>query len=249
MSTITWKRALVPALEGAPEDASWELYGDALRVPRVLRIPLEDEALVALPDPRAYRSLSRAGLMLAAVGLEARDALQPFVARDPYRIGVYCALERVGPNDYDSVKRMLHTPPEEFATTYRALRTTKQYFKMLPTVPPAQLAIFLGVMGPMVTFVNSDAACAQALDQAEHDLHAGVVDLAIACATFSLDDPLVAARTRRRSAGGRVLCEGAACLLLVRDGRYTDWRAAGAASPTHAFGIADQIVALALPQS
>jgi hypothetical protein len=245
VSTILWKRALIPSPDEAPGETTWGLYEGTLRAAGTRRLPFTDEALVDLPDPRAYRALSRAGLLLVAAGLESREALQPFVAADPYRVGLYCALES-GPNDYNSAKQMIDTAPEEFAASYKALRSAKQYFKMLPNVPPAQLAIFLGVMGPMAVFNHSSLGGCHALDQAEYDLHEGLVSAALVCSAFSLEDALLAVRTRLTTGPVPVLCEGAGCLVLVPDGRYTDWRACHRTNGTRAFGIANDVVGLAL---
>jgi hypothetical protein len=245
LSTILWKRALVPSSDDAAGDVTWDVYGAALRVPRALRIPVPDQDLVELPDPRAYRSLSRAGLLLTAVGLQSLDVVRPFVAGDPYGVGVYCAIEW-GPNDYNCARQMVDSPPEDFAACYKALRSAKQYFKMLPNVPAAQLAIFLGIMGPMTVFNHSRLGCLHALDQAEHDLDGHVVQAALVCSAFSLEDPLLTARTRRASGTEAVLCEGAACLVLVPDGHYTDWRATRPEDGRRVFGIASHLVGLAL---
>jgi hypothetical protein len=244
MSRILWKRALTPPPDSVPGETTWDVYDGVVRAPLTLRIPLADEALVDLPDPRAYRALSRAGLLLAAIGLQSRDVLQPFVSSDPYGVGLYCAMES-GPNDYRSAKLMIDTPREAFAATYKNLRSAKQYFKMLPNVPPSELAIFVGAMGPMAVFNHSRHAGLHALDQAEHDLHAGLVKAALVCSAFSLEDPLVVLRTRRVSGPAAVLCEGAACLVLIPDGHYTDWRASVQPQGRCVFGIANDIVAVA----
>jgi hypothetical protein len=208
-------------------------------------VPLGDEALVELPDARAYRALSRAGLLLQAVGLQARTVLEPFIAADAYGVGLYCAME-AGPNDYRCAREMVDTPPEEFAASYKALRSAKQYFKMLPNVPPAELAIFLGIMGPMTVYNHSTLGAFHALDQAEYDLNAGLVRAAVVCSAFSLEDPLLAARTCRAAGPAAVLCEGAACLVLVFDGRFTDWRASRGHERPCVFGIADDLVGIVL---
>jgi hypothetical protein len=245
MSRVLWKRALVPPPDNAAEDATWEVHPAALRVPRTRRVPLGDEALVELPDARAYRALSRAGLLLQAVGLQSRSVLEPFVATDPYGVGLYCAMES-GPNDYRCAREMIDTPAEEFAASYKALRSAKQYFKMLPNVPPAELAIFLGIMGPTTVYNHSTLGAFHALDQAEYDLNTGLVRAALVCSAFSLEDPLLAARTRRAAGPAPVLSEGAACLVLVFDGRYTDWRARRRPERPCVFGIADDLVGIAL---
>jgi hypothetical protein len=245
MSRILWKRALVPPPDSAPVETVWELYDGVLRAPRTLPIPLPDEGLVELPDPRAWRALSRAGLLLVAVGLQSREALRPFLSTDPYGVGLYCAMDS-GPNDYRSAKLMVDTPPEAFAATYKNLRSAKQYFKMLPNVPASELAIFVGAMGPMFVFNHSSYGGLHALEQAEHDLGAGVVRAALVCSAFSLEDPLLAMRTRRACGPDAVLCEGAACLVLLPERTAPDWRDSAHAKRPRFFGIADDLVGIAL---
>ncbi len=247
MSRIAWTHALV-----APDDRTgptdFPLYEGRLRLERTAAFDVADEQLVVLPDARAYRALSRAGLLLVAAGLESRAALAPFLEVDPFSVGLYCALEN-GPNDYASAKGMLTTAPEDFASTYKALRSAKQYFKQLANVPAAQLAIFLGTMGPLQVYNHSTEAGMQVLDQAEWDLDTGVVQAALVLSAFSLEDPLIAARTRRQVPADSVLCEAAAALLLVRDGVYSDWHARRTPPNGRAFGVAQDIVNVCLEAS
>lgn len=247
MSVIAWAHALV-----APEDAArtldFPLYEGRLRLERSATFDATDEQLVDLPDARAYRALSRAGLLLVAVGLRSRAALAPFLEADPFSVGLYCALEN-GPNDYASAKGMLDTAPEDFAVTYKSLRSAKQYFKQLANVPAAQLAIFLGTMGPLHVHNHSTEAGLQVLDQAEWDLATGVVQAALVLSAFSLEDALLAARTRRQVPAESVLCEAAGALVLVGDGAYSDWYARRTAPNGRAFGVAQDVVNVCLEAS
>jgi hypothetical protein len=216
VSTILWARALLPS-RSHECDRRYAVYDQPFVVARTMTFEEETDALVNLPDPRAYRALSRAGVLLAAAGLPAAETLVPFLAADPFRVGIYCALEG-GPNDYACAKQMIDTPPEQFATSYKSLRSAKQYFKQLANVPPAELAIFLGIMGPLYVFTHSRLGAFHALDQAEFDLDAARVDAALVCGAFSLEEPLPAMRARRSTPSQVVLSEGAACLVLVRGG-------------------------------
>jgi hypothetical protein len=221
----------------------YELYESDIGVPRAAVFPQSDEALVELPDARAYRALSRAGLLLIAAGLRCRDVLAPFLKEDAYAVGIYCALE-MGPNDFNCAKQMVDTSPEQFAATYKSLRSAKQYFQQLPTVPPSQLAIFLNVMGPQFVYQHSRFGCLQGLEQAEFDLNTCRVRAALVCSAFSLEDPLVSLAACRQKTESTILSEGAAVLLLVHNGEYTDWRGA-ADSESCFYGIAHDLVMLA----
>lgn len=243
MSRLQWAHVLMPS-SAEPRDRLYDIYDDEFRVARIAAFAEKDEDLVQLPDGRAYRSLSRAGLLLVAAGLPAREVLGPLVQADPFSVGIYCAIEN-GPNDYNSAKSMIHTPPGEFASVYKALRSPKYYFKMLANVPPSQLGIFLGVMGPLYAYTHSRLACRQALEQAEWDLETSTVRAALVCGAFTLDDPLLAMRTRRRAPPTATLSEGAACLVLTAGGERTDWSWLPCQSSSCSFGIATDLVTLA----
>lgn len=243
MSRLQWAHALTPS-SAEPRDRVYDIYDGEFRVPQVAAFAEKDEELVQLPDGRAYRSLSRAGLLLMAAGLPAREVLAPLVQADPFSVGIYCAIEN-GPNDYASAKSMRHTAPAEFAAAYKALRSPKYYFKMLANVPPSQLGIFLGVMGPLYAYTHSRLACRHALEQAEWDLAMATVQAALVCSSFTLDDPLLAMRTRRGIPGGVTLSEGAACLVLTAGGERTDWSGLPGQPSSCSYGIATDLVTLA----
>ena len=244
MSTILWTNVLRPSPTEPARDTVYDLYATHGQVPRTRVFPVRDEALLDLPDPRTYRSLSRAGLLLSAVGLPAAPIMAPFIAADPFSVGMYCAIEN-GPNDYDSARQMVETSPEGFAAAYKALRSPKHYFKQLANVPPSQLGIFLGIKGPQAVYTHSKHACLHALDQAERDLGDGVVRAALVCSAFSLDDPLLTMRTQRGLAPDVILSEGAACVVLMGDGHYTDWRTMRRCRSRDSYGIAHDLVMLA----
>jgi hypothetical protein len=244
VSRIIWKSSLRPPLGDGPKRYRYDLYDGDVSVPHALAFPEPDDQLVQLPDPRAYRSLSRAGLLLIAAAVRSQEALSPFLAEDPFKIGIYCAMEN-GPNDFNSAKQMINTPPEDFAETYKILRSPKQYLKQLPNVPPSQLAVVLGIMGPLTLYQHSRFGCLQALDQAEFDLNTGAIRAALVCSAFSLDDPLLSVRAYRNAPEAAVLCESAAALLLVAGGEYTNWRSRLPAYNGYFYGIAQDLVNLA----
>ena len=244
MSRIFWKLSVCPPLNELPASYRYDLYDSNICVPRAAVFPEKNERLVELPDPRAARSLGRAGLLLMAAGLPSQNVIAPFVQEDPFSVGIYCAIEH-GPNDFESARQMIHTPPEEFAVTYKSLRSPKQYLKQLPNVPPSQLAIFLGVMGPVNVYQHSRFGCLHALDQAEFDLNAGTVRAALVCSAFSLEDPLLSLRAWRSVPNSMVLCEGAAMMVLTPDGKYINWRAQLPPYTDRFHGIAQDLVMLA----
>ncbi len=242
MSRIIWRQTLAPLPGQLPACRVYEFPGTLFRVPRTAAFADADEELVALPEPRAYNVLNRAGLLLAAVGLGSRSALAPFLEADPYSVGLYCAISR-GPNDYHSASQMKQAHKDEFAATYKLLRSPKWVFREMTNIPAAQLGIFLGIRGPMLVFNDSQWACLHAIEQAESDVQAGSVQAALVCSAFSLEDPLTCMRLRRGLPPGCVLSEAAAAVVLVRGGER-NWRRAVDAGEMCCFGTAQDLTLL-----
>lgn len=247
MSQIISMHVLQPSRDALPCAVPAVHGGGAFLPPKMLLLP-EDRALVDLPQPRSFNSLSRAGLMLNAVGLQSGPSVAPYVLRDSFRVGVYCAIEN-GPDDFESAAQMLNTASSEFARTYKSLRSPKQHFRQLANVPASQLAIFLGINGPLHVFNHSRFAVDQALDQAEFNLARGQVDAALICSAFSLENPLVNARTWRDAPADSILCEGAACMVLAANGKRTRWETMDRPNETRYFGIADALIGLAMSRT
>lgn len=252
MSRILWSHALIPSAAQPAEERVYDVGEPPLSIRRTRSFPEPDRDLVELPDRRAYRSLSRTGVLLLAAGLPAAETLAPFLEADPYRAGIYAALTG-GPQNYQACKELLGVR-ETFAEDFRRLNSPKRYFTMLANLPAAQLGIFLDLRGPINVYVHSTAAVGQALEQAEVDLADGVVDAALVCAAFSLDDPLLSLRTRSEVPETRVLSEGAAALVLGRGDGEKDWdreilEATGESSGERSsageayYGIADPLLA------
>jgi hypothetical protein len=245
VSRILWKQALRPSPSAPPQPYSYDLYENFdFRIPRTCALPQTDEQIVELPEPRSFRSLNRAGLMLAAVGLQAREALADYLAEDPFSVGLYCAMQD-GPDDYKSAKQMAHTPPEDFARSYKFLRSSKQFLREVGSVQASFLSIFLGTMGPLYGFTHSRWAGLHALEQAECDLQNGVVKAALVGSAFSLEDPLLSMRIRRSIPDTSVLCEGAAALVLTASNEYTGWRSVMPETGECFYGTAHDLVLLA----
>jgi hypothetical protein len=244
VSELVWARALQPPIEQEPVPRVYDIYDCDFRVARTLSIPLRDEQLVDLPEPRTFQVLSRAGLMLTAVGLPSRDQLAPFLHEDPFSVGLYCAVQN-GPDDYRAAKQMAYTPPEDFARMYRSLRSSKQFFRQIANIPPSIVSIFLGIMGPQYIFSHSRWACLHALEQAEFDLQHGLVRSALVAGAFSLEDPLLSMRVRRSIADHLVLCEGAAAVVLTASNRETNWRDLNLEDGEYFYGTAHDLILLA----
>jgi len=222
VSNVLWNRVLLPEQGDSPCSRVYSVYGDDFRVEHTAVFAAGDEEIVRLPEPRVYQVLNRTGLLLVAAGLDSREVLAPFLKEDPFSVGLYCAVERE--HDFLTPKRMLDTPAEEFAATYKSLRSPKQFFKELPNIPPSQLGIILGAMGPQYVFSHSRWASLHALEQAEIDVQTEVVRAALVCSATSLEDPLVSMRNRRDVGDETLLSEAAAALVLTRSSEYTDWK-------------------------
>jgi 3-oxoacyl-[acyl-carrier-protein] synthase III len=92
----------------------------------------------------------------------------------------------------------------------------------------------------MNVYTHSQLAGIQALEQAESDLEAGEVKLALVCTGTGFEDPLAVMRAGRE-AGRRVFCEGAAAILLAPNGRRQEWKLSSRDVPEEYFGIGDEI--------
>ena len=241
MSRIFWSHHLTPSVDIAVEDLCFDVFEPPLVVPRTRSLPQPTRQLAELPDRRCYRSLSRTGVLLSAVGLPAREALQPILSADPYRAGIYCAID-AGPQNYQACKATLESW-DDFASTFRKLNYPKRYFNQLINLPAAQLSIFLDLRGPVNVYAHSTAAVWQAFDQAEFDLAQGIVDAALICSAFSLEDPLLSQRIRQEAPDHQIVSEGAGALLLERTSEMTDWSKARTHGTQEAcYGIANPLL-------
>jgi hypothetical protein len=222
MSRISACHVLIPGKEVPVIPYSNEYYGDAFTIPASKTLLLE-ERQADLPDRKVYRSMSRAGVLLSLACLELQSVIQSFLDISPFSTGIYCAIEN-GPVDLKSTAEMLDVPDEDFAEQYRKSHNPKMFLMQLPNLAAAQMGIFLGIMGPMNVFNSSSHGSIHALEKAEEDLFEGRVSAALVCSAFSFENPLVLERINRQSLNGRVLCEGAAAMLLTADGKKSEWR-------------------------
>jgi hypothetical protein len=244
MSTLIWKNIRKPGPDGIRGAYDPSVYEGRCKIPDAVRFPMENEQIVALPDARLYRSLSRTGLLLIATSWPGYSAIKGFLDSDPFSVGIYCAIEQ-GPNDFWCAKQMTDTPPDDFAATYKRLRSAKQYLNQLPSVPPSQLSILMGIMGPQYVYQDSHYAGLHALDQAEFDLNAGIVQAAMICTSFTLEDPLINMRVLAASASSKPVSEGAAAIILGRGNARRDWSSEVVFQSDANYGIAQQLIGAA----
>jgi len=154
---------------------------------------------------------------------------------------MYCAMEN-GPVDLKSASEMVGVPREKYAEQYRKSRNPKMFLMQLPNLAAAQAGIFLGIMGPLNVYNSSTSGSLHALIQAESDLQTGRVEAALVCSAFGFENPLVLERIRRQNLNDRVLCEGAAAMLLMAGESRTDWTKADFNDTREYYGISHQLI-------
>jgi hypothetical protein len=240
MSRIIWSDALTPGEDAAVEAYAPELYGGAIRVERAKALPIE-ESQAKLPDRRVHRSMSRAGVLLSLVCLKSKEIIDQYLEKDPYSVGIYCAIEN-GPVNFASARAMMDVARDDFGDMYKKLHNPKMYLRQLPNLAAAQMGIFLNILGPMNVYNHSTHGSLHALEQAEIDLADNRVAAALVCSASSFENPLIVERQRRAHLGTRVFCEGAGAMLLVADGSETDWKSEDYLDTEEFFGISHQII-------
>lgn len=208
-----WEKILIPDLNKSAQVLEDSVFHDS--IPNVRMVDIENADFV-VPDPKAFRSMSRASLFLSSYVEEMRPILNPYLERNPFSVGIYCAVEN-GPIDGPSTSEILNRSGEtydfKFSEAYRKLRNPKMYLKQLPNLVPAQLGISMGIQGPMNVYTHSISASEQSLEQAKYDLLSGFVEVALVMASHAFDDFWVVKRSRKQDP--RILCEGAALKVLT----------------------------------
>jgi hypothetical protein len=238
MSHVIWSHALVPASDQQVGPYQSEYYPQHAAIEDCLPLLCTDRD-IEIPDPKAFRSMSRAALLLANVCMKAGESLKPFLEKNPFSVGIYAAVEN-GPIHLPSTAQLAVTAQAEFNSQYKKLRNPKLYLKQLPNLAPAQMGIFMNILGPMNVYTHSRLASRHALDQAERDLEAKFIDCALVCTSFSFEDPLITFRAKADEPR-KILTEGAAALLITRGGAKLDRVAITQDSPNY-FGISDEII-------
>lgn len=210
---VLWQKHQIPDLSLAAQAWVDPVFEDS--IPNIRRLAVENSDIV-VPDPKAFRSMSRASLVLSSWAEEIKSVLSPFLEQSSFSVGIYCAVENGpidGPSTAEIIKRSSEQFDVSFAEAYRKLRNPKMYLKQLPNLVPAQLGISLGVQGPMNVYTHSIDGSLQALEQAKIDLRSQFVKAALVVSAHTFDDFWVVKRSRKQDT--RVLCEGAAGLILV----------------------------------
>ena len=237
---MIWKNIIIPPDSNAVEDLNDETF--KLSVLKVRKIATASNAF-AIPDPKAFRSMSRASILLSHICQGLEDKIGSSLAASPFSVGIYCAVEN-GPIDAPSTFKIITGSPAEFVGLYRKLRGPKMYLKQLPNLVPAQLGISFGIQGMMNVYTHSKMGSLQALEQAEEDLWFDRIKLALVCSAHAFDDFLVVARTRNENPA--ILAEGAGAMLLKKNDHKTEWRQK-IKSINHSqdfYGISNQIIQL-----
>ncbi len=246
MAKIIWTNTITPEeIEGSSID--FPIFKDALCLENLRPIHKKNKELVALPERKAYRSMSRAAVLISAAALSSSDLLSTALQDDPFSVGLYIAVEN-GPEDYKCVEVLIKTPPEDFALVYKKKRGLKDYLKQLPNLAAAHLGIFLGVRGPMNVYTHSSNSVIHALRQAQLDLEQGLIKYALISTAFSFEDPLLTMRTKEQAPSKAILCEGSAAVVMVADQKNIDWnkkiRTIRTKSFNTYFGIANDLIHL-----
>lgn len=244
MSEIIWRKAFIPPKEVPASTFSPEQYGDKLKVENTKSLDF-NEREADLPDRRAFRTMSRAAMMLSKVGLESKEVINPVLEKDPFKVGIYFAVEN-GPVDLESTYAMKDMTSENFAVEYKKNRNPTMYLKQLPNLAAAHLGIYMGIFGPMNVYNDSQNGSLHALDQAEFDLNQGLVDIAIVGSSFSFESPLAVMRNAVSFQGPKTMCEGAAVLVLKKSEQKTDWSKMNFGKMNEYYGVADQIIEAAV---
>ena len=240
MSKIIWSSLEIPQKDITAIDFREEALGDSFLIPETKALPIV-ERRVKLPDKRAFRSMSRASVLLSMVALRGKEILDTFLKEDSFSVGIYCAVEN-GPVDTVSTKKISESTEENFAEMYRINRNPKMYLQQLPNLAAAHLGIFMQVLGPMHVFNGSKYGSLNALEKAEMDLYDERVKCAIVCSAFSFESPLIVDRNHRNRPKNSVLCEGAGAMFLVKDGEEKNWRNFDYNQVKEFFGISQQII-------
>lgn len=241
MSKVVWKKTMVPTASAPVTEFASSFYDNKVLASKVRALDF-DERTAELPDRRAFRQMNRAAMMLSVLGMKAKEAIQANLDKDPFRIGVYFAVEN-GPVDYESAYNMRNYTSESFANDYKKNRSPTMYLKQLPNLAGGHFCIFLGIFGPYSVYNDSQFGSLHALEQAELDLETGLVDQAIVGGAFSFESPLAVGRNATY-AKDRVLCEGAGLAILEKNNEVTDWSSRNYDNSESFFGIADPIISI-----
>lgn len=214
MAQIVWSQYLRPPAKAASFNFKSDLFP---KFPKDILVKALDinHTTVELPEGITRRTLSRAGILLAYVCRDSLEVLKPFIAQDPFSVGLYSAIES-GPVDFQAAQ-IMNKSDKSFSEGYRENVNPKMYFHSMPSLPAAHLSIYLGIQGRVAAFTDSVSGGRMAILQAERDLNSGQIQAALVCGAFSHENPFVVLREHQRCEQGQILCEGAAAVILVPD--------------------------------
>jgi len=177
------------------------------------------------PIRKLLRTMSPPVILLARILQDMQPLLAPVISKDPYGIGIYCALHS-GPLDTECAKRLKSTPESEWAAIFQNTCPPKQHLKSYISIGAAHLGILLQTRGPIMTFYHHTNAVSHAIRSAGLDLADGKVEVAVvASASCQPDSPK----------------DGAAVLALQSEDPVKSWKSPDPSLPTE-FGIATQLI-------
>lgn len=241
MAQLIWSDSLLPSVEPVVT-LNFAEFKEPLRVENTQAIAIQENDFLEIPDRKALRLMSRSSVLMSALMMRAKSFVTDLLAADPFRVATYCAIDN-GAESYSCVEGLLEIAPNEFAEKYRRLRSPKQYLKQLPNLAPAQMGIFLGLVGPLNVFHHSHYAGHHALDQMQADFKSGLVDFGIVVSANSFEDPLLTYRNRQ-DAGDKVLREGAGAAIFSANGGREQRLSALEFESAYDYGIASHTIEL-----
>ncbi len=198
-----------------PENINFDVSEYQIPTLNAYLFPQDKRKIVALPDRRAYRSMSKSGALLSAACLSLSEKIGDTHfsnTNNRFSTGLYCAVDH-GSDDFMALKKLMEVDSQSFSNDYRRLKDPKAYLRQLPNLSSAYVSIFLQIMGPTNTYTHSKHGCLHALNQAENDFKQGKIRSAIVATSFALDDPILASRLRTKN-NGTTLSEGAMAIFI-----------------------------------
>ena len=243
MSKILATQVLIPDKSADPEDWICELFSPPMKIGLVKKLKKIPEDLILENQKKMLRSMSPAAGYMAAVCNPIKPALDPFIKKNAFSVGIYCALENLSAY-YEIAKVIANSPEELWAELYIDHVPPKSPLKAGLGVAPATIGIFLGALGPTSTFYDQKFGILHALDQAEHDLRNHRIQAALICTAHVLDDPLFTRKTiENLTDPSLVLKECGAAILLAHDGKTTKWEVELPDPPSFEYGISSPLIA------
>ncbi len=206
---------IIPDYSVPPENINFDVSEYQMPTISAYRFPEDKRKIVALPDRRAYRSMSKSGALLSAACLSLSKQIGDTHFTDQnnrFSTGLYCAVDH-GSDDFMALKKLMEVDSQSFPDSYRRLKDPKAYLRQLPNLSSAYVSIFLQIMGPTNTYTHSKYGCLHALNQTENDFKQGKIRSAIVATSFAMDDPILASRLHTKNSS-TTLSEGAMAIFI-----------------------------------